>query len=1812
MAPPVGRPGRSAFCLQIYLILRAQQVNPGSPAERAGLVPGDAVIKINNVDVYNLKHKDAQDVVVRAGPAFEMTVQRGGLTWRPSVTPTGHVPAPSPVISNNISPVTRTSLAAPKGDNFGAVGTGHNLSAKPFAPQVNGSLNGGPRLVNKQYNTPVKLYSEDTIAETLAAQSEVLAPGVVGVNFKKNEKNYDASNSAVLRMLKETENEPRTPTEVNRNFYSSQSHAIGGRRTATPTSEGRSNSVASIRSDNVATSSVRSEQHIATSTTKSENFTTSSSNVCETSEQQVGNNVTEEDTVTICTDCERVIVGVFVRIKDKNLHVECFKCSTCGTSLKNVGYYNINNKLYCDIHAKSAAQRTLSTHSLPTPSPLSPKLNNSFASPYQTSNLSGPRPFSSVSGPLSPHNTLPRSTGPISPVSQVPPPSYNTPIHNTPSYSPVSSTERSAPSIIWPPPQEEPDIPTACPLFYPPPSKVENQLLKKRYEKDEAESIISDLDCLEVENINAMAEFLNPSLDIIMERKSATEVIETLTETLETQKLVEKIVQSRPPLDVDVKLSELPKPAAMKEDAKEQCCPLSLPDNICCRKKESYDLKRPIHFSPNTVECELKSRIENPVPQKWESPLTQALRTMSPDRDTFAQIPSKHSYTPLASALTIAPSQPFTPSMTHDEPVPLPEETVPYFPPERPVIPEKEEEPQPSKESEVIIECRPSCKREKSISKFVKALESAPDKPQPLGGVAVLPKLRSQQTEKQKPAVDKTEEKPPEKPKPSFKKKNDPMAKYFEDLPTPQQKLSLSAALTIAPDRPYSPLVVESVGVEMHQNIGLAAEGSQKEAMKDKQIDRSLLTKPLKPHLPEAFKSNMKEPRPPGYYPPSTLQAMIDEGEKQLSNPTSDKPGNPGNSGNTSNPENPGNMENPVSVSYSRQEECRSEEHTEATDKSETTKVERQIIQNPHVTEIITEEQRSLSPSMAPMFSGFTCSFQNKGEHSQFSVEVSTTPTMLTQVPSTSSVIRTIESQPGYVEKQTITEERHDKLQSSKKLEQSKEEVKADVVKQAEEVILKKAEPPVKLHSRENVPSYQIHLQEEAEADLQFMEKIEKAEKRLEQRKLQETSQQSTQQQVIKKPVITVQPEDERINEHRSFKPVVEDRPQSRTFSPRPTSCSPSRMNKPAPILPYYQANLVPQQMPAASSNLLDPMSPAVSRSPSPCPLGRGRSPVSGGGGRDASPSPSPFAGGGRSGSNIRPVSPAQGPPENPMRSKEPLPVPEDSKKHQARENLTTFIPEYKSRRDIIESTQGMDFYRKPEDEGHLPQMYTSTVQTQNFPVMQESYKREQMMSEKQASNAQQQMYESKMMDLQEAQRSQRYVTETAGGTVATSVDEQRKQAHMEQMKKSQSESVERSADGGTQIQRRRVVTEEFEHTQKETNIQIEKHVTRSGFRNVNVPDVDSPLSIGGIHYTNPHPMSGGGVRQQQQLIQQSQASQSIASQQSCCQKSCSGGSTCCQQGTCQPSGGAYQGTCTPGSAYQGVCQTSGSAYQGACSASHGTCQSQATRYGSSQSHVTAQTTIQPTANVPVPEPSSEPALPSAIKKPPGSSSKPPKSVPGVVSSHADAGAGTGRQAGGVSVAPRRGRGVLNAAALAGARIPLCASCSMQIRGPFITALGKIWCPNHFICATPSCRRPLQDLGFVEEKGQLYCEYCFEKYLAPTCAKCSTKIKTDCLKAIGKNFHPECFNCVYCGKLFGNSSFFIEDGSPYCEADWNELFTTKCFACGFPVEAGDRWVEALNNNYHSQCFNCTMCKKNLEGQSFFAKGGRPFCKNHAR
>lgn len=69
-------------------------------------------------------------------------------------------------------------------------------------------------------------------------------------------------------------------------------------------------------------------------------------------------------------------------MNNKSLHADCFVCATCGTSLKNIGYFNINDKLYCDIHARQ----------------IRAVLGDSGAQPYGQPN-SGPASFSASQPP---------------------------------------------------------------------------------------------------------------------------------------------------------------------------------------------------------------------------------------------------------------------------------------------------------------------------------------------------------------------------------------------------------------------------------------------------------------------------------------------------------------------------------------------------------------------------------------------------------------------------------------------------------------------------------------------------------------------------------------------------------------------------------------------------------------------------------------------------------------------------------------------------------------------------------------------------------------------------------------------------------------------------------------------------------------------------------------------------------------------------------------------------------------------------------------------------------------------------------------------------------------------------------------------------------------------------------------------------------------------------------------------------------------------------------------------------------------------
>lgn len=179
----------------------------------------------------------------------------------------------------------------------------------------------------------------------------------------------------------------------------------------------------------------------------------------------------------------------------------------------------------------------------------------------------------------------------------------------------------------------------------------------------------------------------------------------------------------------------------------------------------------------------------------------------------------------------------------------------------------------------------------------------------------------------------------------------------------------------------------------------------------------------------------------------------------------------------------------------------------------------------------------------------------------------------------------------------------------------------------------------------------------------------------------------------------------------------------------------------------------------------------------------------------------------------------------------------------------------------------------------------------------------------------------------------------------------------------------------------------------------------------------------------------------------------------------------------------------------------------------------------------------------------------------------------------------------------------------ASTRTPVCKKCNNIIRGPFLVALGMSWHPEEFNC--DHCRSSLVEGGFVEEKGNLYCARCYENMFAPTCFSCQQKILGKAVNALKQTWHVSCFVCSACKRPIGGNTFHMEDGQPYCEQDYYSMFGTNCHGCDFPIEAGDKFLEALGFTWHDTCFVCTVCCASLEGQPFFSKKDKPLCKKHA-
>ncbi|XP_026676451.1 LIM and senescent cell antigen-like-containing domain protein 1 [Diaphorina citri] len=222
--------------------------------------------------------------------------------------------------------------------------------------------------------------------------------------------------------------------------------------------------------------------------------------------------------------------------------------------------------------------------------------------------------------------------------------------------------------------------------------------------------------------------------------------------------------------------------------------------------------------------------------------------------------------------------------------------------------------------------------------------------------------------------------------------------------------------------------------------------------------------------------------------------------------------------------------------------------------------------------------------------------------------------------------------------------------------------------------------------------------------------------------------------------------------------------------------------------------------------------------------------------------------------------------------------------------------------------------------------------------------------------------------------------------------------------------------------------------------------------------------------------------------------------------------------------------------------------------------------------------------------------------------------------------------------------------------IPICGACRRPIEERVVTALGKHWHVEHFVCAR--CEKPFLGHRHYEKKGLAYCETHYHQLFGNLCFVCNQVIGGDVFTALnkawcvhhfacstlGKHWHVEHFVCARCEKPFLGHRHYEKKGLAYCETHYHQLFGNLCFVCnqvigGDAVLSSDSSVFGLRHyekkglaycetHYHqlfgNLCFVCNqviggdgklniislLSDSSVFGLRHYEKNGLAYCETH--
>lgn len=108
----------------------------------------------------------------------------------------------------------------------------------------------------------------------------------------------------------------------------------------------------------------------------------------------------------------------------------------------------------------------------------------------------------------------------------------------------------------------------------------------------------------------------------------------------------------------------------------------------------------------------------------------------------------------------------------------------------------------------------------------------------------------------------------------------------------------------------------------------------------------------------------------------------------------------------------------------------------------------------------------------------------------------------------------------------------------------------------------------------------------------------------------------------------------------------------------------------------------------------------------------------------------------------------------------------------------------------------------------------------------------------------------------------------------------------------------------------------------------------------------------------------------------------------------------------------------------------------------------------------------------------------------------------------------------------------------------------------------------------------------------------------PPCSACGRACTGTYTKAMGKDFHPQCFGCRMCRRplIPGTGQFREHGGVPYCNGCYAGSIASKCARCAKPIMG--TVTTAMEKTWHKECLTCVICRLPLT-ETFWLYADKP-------